>query len=450
MEFVSIDFKKSMGKIKNMNSVNNGPLAKSVRCHDNFEDYKNAKIPYARIHDASFCHEYGGEFIVDVHRIFRDFDKDENDPESYSFASTDKYLAAIVDAGTEVFYRLGCNIEHYEKCGTYPPKDNLKWAKICEHIILHYTKGWANGFFYKIKYWEIWNEPDCTNADGSNPCWQGSEDEFIELFVVTFEHLKNKFPHLMIGGPSFAYLPECYPFAEKLLNKLREKKLYLDFFSYHCYASNTDWLTYMINFAYELVNRCGQGQAELILNEWNYIKGWMGDEWKYSIKSEKGIKGASFIIAAMCIGQKLPVDMLMYYDARPCCMNGLFDTDTYKPLKGYYSIEAFSRLLDLGTCVESKSKNKDIAVCAATNKYGDESGILLTHYNDDDSTKEKEVRISILNPPDSYTVCYYVLDENRNMTLEKTESYTEKVLFLNIKLPLFTSYYIKIRRNIIT
>ena len=94
MEQIKIDFKNVSGKIKHMNSVNNGPF-RTVRGHDTFDAFKAARIPYARNHDASFDSRLGGEFAVDVHRIFRDFDKDENDPLSYSFYSTDEYLKTI-------------------------------------------------------------------------------------------------------------------------------------------------------------------------------------------------------------------------------------------------------------------------------------------------------------------------------------------------------------------
>ncbi|HCD80812.1 MAG TPA: hypothetical protein DEQ65_00480, partial [Ruminococcaceae bacterium] len=114
---------------------------------------------YARNHDASFYSAFGGEHTVDVHRIFKNFNADENDPESYIFAPTDKYLKDITNAGTKVFYRLGASIEHDFKYGTYPPASFEKWAKICEHIISHYNEGWAEGFNYNIEYWEIWNEP---------------------------------------------------------------------------------------------------------------------------------------------------------------------------------------------------------------------------------------------------------------------------------------------------
>ena len=437
MEKIQIDFSETKGKIKHMNSVNNGPF-KSVRNFDNFEAYKAARIPYARNHDASFFSAYGGEFTVDVHRIFRDFSKDENDPASYSFASTDGYLKVTEAAGTKTFYRLGASIEHYEKKGTFPPPDFQKWARVCEHIIRHYTEGWANGFFMDIEYWEIWNEPDCRNADGSNPCWQGTEEEFCELFAVTFKHLKSCFPHLKIGGPAFAFIPECRDFAKKIFKRLDEDGSKLDFFSYHCYAKDMEWFSEMINIAKELIDEVGQSQAELILNEWNYIRDWMGDDWKHSLQSEKGLKGSSFVIAAMCTGQKLPVDMLMYYDARPCGMNGLFNTDTYECLKTYYSIAYFSNLLELGNYVPEASTSEDIYVCSATD--GEKCGILLTHYNDETATPAKEVQISLSNVQIGAKAKIYVLDEANNMTFLKETCSDE----FSLELPLYTSYYISI------
>ena len=439
MEKILINVNNQSGKIKNMNSVNNGPF-RSVRNFDNFDAYKAARIPYARNHDASFFSAYGGEFTVDVHRIFRDFENDENDPKSYCFKSTDNYLQTIVAAGTKPFYRLGCNIEHYEKCGTIPPPDNAKWARICEHIIRHYTEGWADGFHMDIEYWEIWNEPDCGNPDGSNPCWQGTSDEFIELFTVTYKHLKSCFPHLKVGGPALAYLPECKDFASRLFKRLNDENLKLDFFSYHCYAQDTSWFGEMINIAHDFVVENGQPDTELILNEWNYIKGWSGDDWRYSLATEKGLKGSSFVIACMATGQKLPVDMLMYYDARPCGMNGMFNTDNYECLKTYYSIAYFSNLLDLKNYVPEKATIQDLYTISAYD--GNELGILLTHYNDDDNTEAKTVEIEFEGTKESTTATLYTLDGENDMTKSEIKVENSKI---TLEIPLYTSYYISVK-----
>ncbi len=162
MKKVSVFEKESIGKVKPMHAVTNGPVYKfgSDQRITNIDAFRDAGIPYARNHDASLYMPYGGEHIVDVHAIFPNFDADPYDEASYDFVCTDEYLRVIDHAGVKTFYRLGSKIEHsIKKYGTLPPKDFKKWAIICEHIIKHYNYGWANGFHYGIEYWEIWNEP---------------------------------------------------------------------------------------------------------------------------------------------------------------------------------------------------------------------------------------------------------------------------------------------------
>jgi hypothetical protein len=54
MERIIVDFNKTVGQVKPVNSVNNGPVAPDVRGNSNFEYYKDAKIPFARLHDSAF------------------------------------------------------------------------------------------------------------------------------------------------------------------------------------------------------------------------------------------------------------------------------------------------------------------------------------------------------------------------------------------------------------
>ena len=103
MENIKINFNSITGKIKPMHAVNNGPIGASdvEQTRGNFSDYKKARIPYARNHDASFCSSYGGEHTVDVNAIFTDFSKNPYDPQSYDFTLTDDYVKIINDAGTK-------------------------------------------------------------------------------------------------------------------------------------------------------------------------------------------------------------------------------------------------------------------------------------------------------------------------------------------------------------
>ena len=112
MNLIYFDLSKSVGKIKPMHSTNNGPLYKFAADQrvTNLGTFREAGIPYARNHDAAFNATYGGEHIVDVNFIFRDFDADPYSPESYDFTLTDEYLRVIELAGAKVFYRLGSKI----------------------------------------------------------------------------------------------------------------------------------------------------------------------------------------------------------------------------------------------------------------------------------------------------------------------------------------------------
>ena len=188
---VSVDLSKEEGPVKPMHAVNNGPSVKKPggdQKNGNFEDYKAARIPFARTHDSINCVS-GGAHTCDISAIFPDFDADENDPRNYDFVFTDHYLDSIRRAGTEVFFRLGQTIEHGpKKYGVLPPKDYAKWARICEHVIRHYNEGWGWGADnayttvniawsnqFNIVYWEIWNEPDLDPSDVGFPknprCW---------------------------------------------------------------------------------------------------------------------------------------------------------------------------------------------------------------------------------------------------------------------------------------
>ena len=443
MEYVHIDFTTKTGKVKPMHAVNNGPAGSAVRKTGNGEAFAAAGIPYARNHDAAFSTAYGGEDTVDVHRIFRNFAADENDPASYDFRATDGYVQSTEECGTHVFYRLGASIEHGIKHGTFPPADYLKWARIAEHIIRHYNEGWANGFHYGIEYWEIWNEPDCRNADGSNPCWQGTEEEFVDFFCTVLPYLKNAFPHLKIGGPAFAWGWGEGRLPHKLLAAMQERGLTMDFYSFHCYAHDPEQIRINTEQVDLLLEKYGFAGVETNLNEWNYNCGWMGEDFIRGIDTIKGIKGASYTTACMCVGQASTLDMLMYYDARPCAYNGLFDTDTNRILKGYYPFKMFNSLYRLGTAVKIGDLPKGIYAAAATN--GKTHGLLLTRFDDaaEPGSAAEPVTVALgLLPDKQYRVRKYLLDAESSM--KESEEALAPDGRLTVSCPMYTVLYLEI------
>ena len=412
MSNVKIDFTKNNGNIKVMHAVNNGPhVSRGDQSRGNQDSYRAAVIPFARTHDAAFHAQYGGEHTVDISAVFPNFDADVESEESYDFACTDNYLAQIFEYGAKPFYRLGSKIEHgVKKYGTLVPKDYLKWAKICEHIIAHYTEGWAKGFKYDIEYWEIWNEPDLDPDESTNKrCWGGTEEQFAEFYTVASRCLKDRFPNLKIGGPALAWNED---WLERFFERVKDKNIALDFLSWHWYGTEPREMSAKGTRIYEIAKRYGYENFESILNEWNYVKGW-GDEFLYSIETIIGMKGAAFTAACMCQAQKNPtIDMLMYYDARPTAMNGLWDWYTFRPLKGYYPFYMYSHLYRLKNSVEYETDDEDLYVSAACD--GDKAACMIVYYAENDSKFGKKVDIDfcsdILDGAD-----IYVVDENNTM-----------------------------------
>ena len=409
---ITADPDKVTGRIKPMNAVNNGPIDGARR--GNMDLWRQAAFPYVRNHDASFCASYGGDHAVDVHLIFPDFTKDPNDPASYDFTLTDWYLKRIQDAGSQIFYRLGSKIEHQpKKYGTRVPPDFRKWAVICEHIIRHYNEGWADGFRWNIRYWEIWNEPDLRVGSGS-PTWQGTEEQFFELYRTAATHLKKCFPKLKIGGPAVCYVG---PWTQRFLAAMTigRERVPLDFFSWHAYSNNPLKLASHIRLARQMLDEAGYTKTESILNEWNYCPPVStAAEERRKIESIIGIKGAAYAAAVMCTGQNTPLDMLMYYDARPTIWNGLFGYYFYEPLKTYYVFLAWAKLakLERSILVDTQGKNGIYAVGATDGK---KTGVLICRYFEPDQLPDDLPVTFKLKKGDLRGAKLYLIDQDHDL-----------------------------------
>ncbi|MBR6552034.1 MAG: hypothetical protein IKT89_04245 [Clostridia bacterium] len=434
MDTLKFNLNSNGKRIKLLNATNGGPWHKrhaTDQFRSNFLDYKSARIPYSRNHDSGVCGIYGGPYSHDITNIFPNFDADPQDPKSYDFPCTDESILVALDAGTETFFRLGQTIEHQiKKHGTIPPKDFKKWAVICEHIIRHYNEGWADGYNLNIEYWEIWNEPDLDPDDSTNKrTWGGTKAEFFDLYEITAKHLKEKFPNLKIGGPAIAHNED---WAEDFLCEMQKRKVPIDFFSWHIYCTEPIHIVEKAERIKKLLNKYGFENAESILNEWNYVKGWEED-YIYSLKTIHGIKGASFTLACMCEAQQTFIDMLMYYDTRPSVFNGVFDFYTYEKLKGYYPFYWYGMLYDCEKEIPSENKVENIYSLCGVDKNG-KATVILTYYSDNDTLPKKNISLD-LGEKGEFEI-YKVDSEHNGELLEVTNN-------LSFELDLFSMVLIK-------
>ena len=393
MNTLRFDLTRNDGNFKILNATNGGPWHKrhaNDQYRSNFDDYKAARIPYARNHDSAVHGVYGGPYSHDITCIFPDFDADPCDPASYDFPCTDEAILVCLDAGTETFFRLGQTIEHQiKKHGTIPPKDFHKWAVICEHIIRHYNEGWADGFHLNIQYWEIWNEPDLDPDDSANKrTWGGTKAQFFDLYEIAAKHLKGCFPDLKIGGPALA---GNEAWAEDFLRTMQARNVPMDFFSWHIYCVEPETMVQKAYRMRALMEKYGYGHAESILNEWNYVKGWT-EAFLYSIEMIHGVKGAAFTMACISEMQHAPLDMLMYYDTRPSVFNGAFDYYTYRKLKGYYPLYWYGMMYDMAHEVRADHQPENVYALCGVDAQGKATAI-VTYYSDDDGACNQKLTV---------------------------------------------------------
>lgn len=390
MAKITVDFSKQKGKIKPVNGVGQPPILYGVD-DEMFHYLTEAHIPFSRLHDTGGF--LGGNRFVDVPNLFRDFDADPDDPAAYDFAFTDVLITSLIKHGVEPFFRLGVSIENDIAIRAYridPPKDFHKWAVICEHIIRHYTEGWADGFRYNIRYWEIWNEPDNWEEIELNQEWHATKEVFYEFYGVASTYLKEKFPHLMIGGygscgfcsldgegtklanssPRYAYFVE---FFDGFIDYIKAHNCPLDFFSWHSYTTPSRTMGHA-RYARRQLDEAGYTHTESTCNEWNYRADLRGT-----------IQHAAFTTGMLLGFQDVPLDSAMFYDARcgVSTYSGLFNPLTLKPFPAYYGFIAFGELYTRGTQVESTCDTENVFAVAATGEAG--SCLVIANITDKDT-----------------------------------------------------------------
>lgn len=385
--YLKANFEESCATMKPVHAVNNGPRQGGAHLTiDLTQEFREIGIPFSRLHDTEY--PYGCNQFVDIHCIFPDFSADAEKESSYNFTATDAYIQGIINAGTQVFYRLGESIDHFEtKLYVHPPKDYLKWAKICEHIILHYNAGWAKGFFYNIRYWEIWNEPD-------NPAmWTGTKKEFFDLYRVAANYLKEKFPDLQIGGYSASgfymtnrdhvndWFKTLVPYSEEFFTYITapETKAPMDFFSWHCYAESPEEIAVHAKYARNLLDRYGLVSCKSFLTEYNTF---------YSLGMQPNKKRGypAELAAGLIMAQKSMLDMMMYYDMRINFMNGLVSvTDSQcndlKRYPAFYAMEMFGKMYRLEKQYPSEDAQGVYTLAAGNEKDGYAVMIVSTKFS---------------------------------------------------------------------
>ena len=435
---IAVDFSAGEGELRALHGINKGPLAANGLV-DLTDAQRRLHVPFTRLHD---CH-FPNPDVVDVHAIFPNPDADPALPASYDFRATDEYIAATRATGTEIIYRLGEGIEHQTvKRQVHPPRDAARWAAVCAGIVRHYNEGWAGGFHYGIRYWEIWNEPE------NRPVmWTGSDAQFLELYQVTARTLRAEFPTIKIGGAAFGYYgkfdgQDLQPseFVAAFLELCRSESLPLDFFSWHCYTDNPTELAARARAVRRVLDARGFSKTESHLNEWNFLP---GNSWAVSSRKAApelrqraadqmaGAPGGAFLAASLIELQDAPVDVCNFFHGETGIF-GLF-TEVGAPTRNYHAMLAFAQLLETPKRVHvTGGVSGKLAIAAGTDAVRKKAGVLVANLGGGDEVK---LTFSKVPWPGGTKIEVRIVDETRALELLMSRALVGDELTLKLPPP---------------
>jgi xylan 1,4-beta-xylosidase len=351
---LQVDAGRVIGEIRSFQGLNGPPTPLMTGLPSLLQQYKDLHVSQVRTHDLMGPSEIDSKFeqsngeltwlipdstqragVVKAGNARIIFPDEHADPEksaSYNFAPTDEVLAAIHSSGAEIYYRIGrswgANIN--------PPADFDKFASVVKHIAMHYDQGWANGFHYKIRYWEFWNEPD-------GLFWSGTPEQFYSLYEKTARALKSVDPSLKVGGDGKAFPYDDGGYREGFIDYCAAHRLPLDFYSWHTYADSSADPYDAVRLAKQIrsiLDTRGFPKAESILSEWNLTPDFTDAE-KARLQ---GVENAAYIGAVLSYFQDAPIDHADFYRGDAAWM-GLFDLQG-KYFKTAYAFQAMGKMLD--------------------------------------------------------------------------------------------------------
>ena len=382
---LTVDASKISGRYHSLQGVNGAPAPgfhKPIRFQfggwnvpeetDATPGYREARIDLIRTHDAYGPGDIDAVFpdapntLIDGARtalsLFPNANADPADPKSYNFGPTDKLIASITGIGAEVIFRLGRS----EGSNVDPPKDFDRYAEVARHIVLHYNQGWANGFHYGIRYWEVWNEPDLGRL-----FWGGTAPEYFMLYEKIVRAVKKADRRALVGGPAISRPNDTNnPWLDDFLGYVRAKKLPLDFYSWHWYATDSADPQDFTRAAQSIRARLdehGFRKTLSMLNEWNY--GLMEP-------LPPDMDRASFITSSLIYMQRAPIDVAALYRA-----DNVFGPKGTTPHKTGYALIALGRMKDTPLLLDSTGADDNgLAVQAARTKNGDTVQVLISNY----------------------------------------------------------------------
>jgi xylan 1,4-beta-xylosidase len=350
---LEVDASAVRGTLRSFQAVNGGPIPVLPNGPDLSGRYKEMHIELVRTHDLYGPTEIDSHFSSSVllpllpdqtartaflkranaATIFPDWSADPQDPKSYNFGPTDQLIQSIRAIGASVYYRVGRSLQAEPR----PVADPDKYAEVLKHVVMHYNKGWANGFQNSVRYWEFWDEPEFKTF------WPGTPAELYAFYGKSARAVKSVDTWSKFGaiGKAFGHTPG--PFREEFLDYVVANKLPLDFYSWHWYASYSadpwDAMTQGKEIR-DILDARGLTKVESHLAEWNISP----DTTERTRAIHESMTNAAFTAATLNYLQDAPIKLAILYRG-DSVLNGMFKSSG-EPLKKFYVFKAMGAMLE--------------------------------------------------------------------------------------------------------
>lgn len=218
--------------------INMGPAPHGKGTGDLEALYKERGVTLIRTHD------YKGAFDL----------TDEG------YANTDAMLARIQKGGFQTYLRLG---NSFGAGATQAGTAELTASMLAMLDHVQAASDPAN----RVKYVEIWNEPDNTEF------WTQGQQAYIDLYIAVSRKIRAKHPTVKIGGPALTpagvLTSRGRAFVEEFLSAVKRAGAPLDFLSWHLYSNHPEEFASAAQTYREASIKAGFGDLEQHITEWN-------------------------------------------------------------------------------------------------------------------------------------------------------------------------------------
>jgi len=334
----------------------------------------------------------------------------------YDWEHVDSVLERVVSLGARPFitltavpqwlWRRGVSDEIVQGVGVparrigdiTPPRSLERWADLVRDIVTHVNvhKQLA------VQYLEVWNEPT------AKVFWNGTLQEYLELYGATATAAKQADPSIKVGGPATAGLqPE---WIRALMQYCSERDVPLDFVSWHCFSRDPVRYGKQADYVRELAAEVGL-QPELCITQWNYAWG---------IRERERLNApfaASYALASIKAMEQARLDRAIYFSSADWTglgtYSGLVTSNTKTPKPVYNAFKMLSFFGDERVKATSQAESAGLDVLAARN--GDELDAILWWWmkgtGEEKATAAVEVKFAGLDRNARYTWQMYAIDD---------------------------------------